>query len=158
MQARDFNLVFIHWATIYLIRIPGTFKRSIDAYREAARQNGYDPSTLPVATAGFFFIADDAEKALDEYYPHINKGMERTKGRGFPHAAFIQGSNPHNVMNVGSPQQIIEKILYQHEQFGHQRYIAQMDFGGGPREKVIEKIEIIGTEILPAIRKYTAKS
>ena len=33
-----------------------------------------------------------------------------------------------------------------------------MDFGGVPREKVIEQIEIIGTEILPAIRKYTAKS
>ena len=122
MQARDLNLLFIHWATIYLIRIPGTFKRSIDAYREAARQNGHDPSPLPVATAGFFFIADDAEKALDEYYPHINKGMERTNGRGFPHAAFMQGSDTHNVMNVGSPQQIIEKILYQHEQFGHQRY------------------------------------
>lgn len=132
-----------------------TFKRSIDAYREAAKQNGHDPSALPVAAAGFFFIADDAEKALREYYPHINKGMELTNGRGFPLAAFMQGSNPHNVMNVGSPQQIIEKILYQHEQFGHQRYIAQMDFGGVPREKVIKTIEIIGTEILPAIRKYT---
>ena len=132
-----------------------TFKRSIDTYREAAKQNGHDPSGLPVAAAGFFFIADDAEKALREYYPHINKGMELTNGRGFPLAAFMQGGDPHNVMNVGSPQQIIEKILYQHEQFGHQRYIAQMDFGGVPREKVIKTIEIIGKDILPAIRKYT---
>ena len=135
-----------------------TFKRSIDAYREAARQNGHDPAALPVATAGFFFVGENAEKALQEYYPHIDKGMERTNGRGFPEYAFMQGSDPHNVMNIGSVQQIIEKILYQHEQFGHQRYIAQMDFGGVPRKKVIEMIEIIGTEILPAIRKYTKQS
>jgi hypothetical protein len=60
-------------------------------------------------------------------------------------------------MNVGSPQQIIEKILYQHEVFGHQRYIAQMDFGGMPFDKLMNNIELIGNEILPAIKKYTKK-
>lgn len=59
------------------------------------------------------------------------------------------------MLNVGSPQQIIEKILYQHELFGHQRYIAQMDFGGVPFEELKKNIELIATEILPAIRKYT---
>ena len=71
--------------------------------------------------------------------------------------AFASGADPHNVMNIGSPQQIIEKILYQHEVFGHQRYIGQMDFGGVPFEKLMKNIELIGNEILPAIKKYTAK-
>ena len=61
-------------------------------------------------------------------------------------------------MNIGSPQQIIEKILYQHELFNHQRYIAQMDFGGVPFENLMKNIEIIGNEILPAIKKYTEKN
>ena len=52
---------------------------------------------------------------------------------------------------------IIEKILYQYEQFGHQRYMAQIDFGGLPFEKVMKNIEIIGKDILPAIKKYTRK-
>ena len=83
--------------------------------------------------------------------------MELINGQSYPKREFAQGADPRDVMNVGSPQQIIEKILYQHELFGHQRYIAQMDFGGVPFDKLMKNIELIGTEILPAIKKYTAK-
>lgn len=134
------------------------FKRTVDAYREAAQRSGFDPSELPVATAGFFYAAETSQQALKDMYPHINEGMKRTNGQGFPKQHFAQGIDPHNVMNIGSPQEIIEKILYQHEVFGHQRYIAQIDFGGMPFDRLQKNIEIIGTEILPAIKKYTAKS
>jgi alkanesulfonate monooxygenase SsuD/methylene tetrahydromethanopterin reductase-like flavin-dependent oxidoreductase (luciferase family) len=133
------------------------FKQTIDAYREAAQRNGFDPSKLPVTTAGFFYAAETTQEALKEYYPHINEGMKLTNGQGFPKQLWAQGADLRNIMNVGSPQQIIEKILYQHEQFGHQRYIAQMDFGGVPFEKLVKNIELIATEILPAIKKYTSK-
>ncbi|WP_181347004.1 LLM class flavin-dependent oxidoreductase [Thalassobacillus sp. CUG 92003] len=133
------------------------FKQAIDAYREAAEQNGHDPAQLPVATAGFFYAAETSQQAIRDMYPHINEGMKRVNGQGFSKQLFAQGADPHSVMNIGSPQEIIEKILYQHEMFGHQRYIAQIDFGGMPFEHVRKNIEIIGTEILPAIKKYTAK-
>ncbi|WEK53752.1 MAG: LLM class flavin-dependent oxidoreductase [Candidatus Cohnella colombiensis] len=134
-----------------------SFKLSIEAYQEAARQRGFDPSELPISTAGFFYTAETTQQALSESYPHINQGMQLINGRGYPKQHFAQSTNPHDVLNVGSPQQIIEKILYQHEQFGHQRYIAQMDFGGVPFENLVKNIELIGREILPAIKKYTAK-
>lgn len=134
------------------------FKRTIDAYREAAQMNGFDPAQLPVATAGFFYAAESSRQALRELYPRINEGMRRTNGQGFSKQLFAQGADPHNIMNVGTPQQIIEKILYQYEVFGHQRYIAQIDFGGMPFDKVMKNVEVIGTEILPAIRKYTKKN
>ncbi|SOC35985.1 LLM class flavin-dependent oxidoreductase [Ureibacillus acetophenoni] len=134
-----------------------SFKYSIDAYRETLRGNGFDPQEFPVATAGFFYAAETTQDALKEYHPFIDEGMKVTNGRGFPEYQFMQGGDLHNVMNVGSPQQIIEKILYQYELFGHQRYIGQMDFGGVPFEKLMKNIEIIGNEILPAIKKYTAK-
>ncbi|MFC5650955.1 LLM class flavin-dependent oxidoreductase [Paenibacillus solisilvae] len=132
------------------------FKRSIDAYREAAKIKGFDPAALPVGTTGFFYAAETTQDALKEYYPHINEGMKVTNGQGFAKQLWAQGADTSSVMNVGSPQQIIEKILYQHELFGHQRYIAQMDFGGVPFDKLAKNIEIISKEILPAIRKYTA--
>lgn len=133
------------------------FKQTINAYREAAERGGFDPTELPVSTAGFFYAAETSQQALKDMYPHINEGMKRTNGQGFPKQHFAQGVDPQNVMNIGSPQEIIEKILYQHEQFGHQRYIAQIDFGGMPYDKLMKNIEIIGTEILPAIKKHTAK-
>lgn len=134
-----------------------SFKYSIDAYRQAAESKGFDPATLPVATAGFFYAAETTQQAFSEYYPHINNGMLLTNGRGYPKQHFAQGAHVHDVMNIGSPQQIIEKILYQHELFGHQRYIAQMDFGGVPFDRLMNNIELIGTEILPAVKKYTSK-
>jgi alkanesulfonate monooxygenase SsuD/methylene tetrahydromethanopterin reductase-like flavin-dependent oxidoreductase (luciferase family) len=133
------------------------FKYSIDAYREAAARMGHDPNELPVASAGFFYTAETTQKAFQEVYPYINEGMKLTNGQGFPKREFAQGMDQRNVMNIGSPDQIVEKILYQYEQFGHQRYIAQMDFGGVPLDKIMKNIELIGTEILPKVKKYTAK-
>ncbi|TFB21389.1 LLM class flavin-dependent oxidoreductase [Filobacillus milosensis] len=145
---------------MYLAHLGGpatVFKRSIDAYRDALQGSGYDPADFPVSTAGFFYAAETSQQALKELYPHINEGMKKTNGQGFPKQHFAQGADPRDVMNIGSPQEIIEKILYQHELFGHQRYIAQMDFGGMPFDQLKRNIDIIGTEILPAIKKHTAK-
>lgn len=132
------------------------FQYSVEAYRESARQAGHDPSELPIATAGMFFAAETSQEAIDTYHTYVDKGMMKSNGRGYPKFAFEQSArDPHDVLNVGSPQQIIEKILHQYELFGHQRYIAQMDFGGVPFDALERNIELIGSEILPAIRKYT---
>lgn len=133
------------------------FKTSVDAYRKAAEWNGFDPSELPVATAGLFYASETTQQAQKEFFPYINQGMYLVRGTKFPKQQFAQAADTRNVMNIGSPQQIIEKILYQHELFGHQRYIGQMDFGGVPFDKLLQNIELIGDEILPAIKKYTAK-
>lgn len=133
------------------------FKRSIDAYRDAARANGHDPEELPIATAGFLYVAETTQQAQREYYPHINEGMKRTNGRGFPKQQFAQGADIRDVMNIGSPELIVEKLLYQHEQYGQQRFIGQMDFGGVPFDKLKKNIELIGTKILPEIKKHTGK-
>ena len=37
-----------------------------------------------------------------------------------------------------------------------QRFMAQIDFGGVPFEKIMKNIDLIATEILPAIKKYTS--
>lgn len=146
---------------MYLATLGGpasTFKISIDAYRDALSEAGHNPEEYPVATAGFFYTAETTQQALKEAFPHIDQGMRLINGHGFSKRAFVQGQDTRSVMNIGSPQQIIEKILYQHELFNHQRYIAQMDFGGVPFENLMKNIEIIGNEILPAIKKYTEKN
>lgn len=133
------------------------FKKPIDLYRETAANSGFDTDTLPVATAGFFYASDNKMDAFKEYYPHVNEGMKITNGQGFPKQAFAHGQDYRSVINVGDPELIIEKILYQHELFGNQRYIAQLDFGGVPMKSIKKNIDIIGEKILPAIKKYTKK-
>lgn len=133
------------------------FKTTVDAYREAARHAGYDPATLPIATAGFLYTAVTSQDALKELYPHVNDGMVRVNGQGMPKQLFAQSVDPQSIVNIGSPQEIVEKILHQHEVFGHQRYLGQIDFGGMPFDRVMKQIETIGSEIIPAVKKYTAQ-
>jgi len=133
------------------------FKVSVDAYREAAVQSGFDSASLPVATTSLFYTAKNSQDALSEYYPHINAGMLTLRGGGYPKQQFTNAIDYRDALMVGSPQQIIEKMLYQYELFGQQRFMAQIDFGGVPFDKIEKNIELIATEILPAVRKHTAK-
>jgi hypothetical protein len=59
---------------------------------------------------------------------------------------------------VGSSQQIIDKMLYQYELFGYQRFIGQVDIGGMPFDKVTNVIELLGTEVAPVVRSEMAKA
>lgn len=133
------------------------FKVSVDAYREAAEQSGFDPATLPIATTSLFYTAENSQDALSEYYPHINAGMLALRGGGYPKQQFTNSVDHRDALMIGSPQQIIEKMLYQYELFGQQRFMAQIDFGGVPFDKIEKNIELIATEIMPAVRKYTTK-
>ncbi|CAM5203337.1 putative LLM family oxidoreductase OS=Ureibacillus acetophenoni OX=614649 GN=SAMN05877842_10284 PE=4 SV=1 [Ureibacillus acetophenoni] len=38
-------------------------------------------------------------------------------------------TSPKSALFVGGPDEIIEKILHQHELFGHTRFLAQVDIG-----------------------------
>lgn len=133
------------------------FKVSVDAYREAAEQSGFDPATLPIATTSLFYTAENSQDALSEYYPHINAGMLALRGGGYPKQQFTNAVDHRDALMIGSPQQIIEKMLYQYELFGQQRFMAQIDFGGVPFDKIEKNIELIATEIMPTVRKYTTK-
>lgn len=133
------------------------FKPSVDAYREAAERSGFDPATLPIATTSLFYVADTTKEALQGMYPHLNGGFQAIRGAGYPKQQFAQAPDTRDALMVGSKEQIIEKMLYQHELYGMQRFMAQIDFGGVPFEKIMKNIEIIGNDIIPAIKKYTAK-
>lgn len=133
------------------------FKPAVEAYRRMAEQSGFDISTLPIGTTSLFYVANTEKEALREMYPHINTGFQAIRGSGYPKQQFAQAPDYRDALMVGSTEQIIEKILYQHELFDMQRFIAQIDFGGVPFNKLMKNIEMIGNDILPAIKKHTAK-
>jgi alkanesulfonate monooxygenase SsuD/methylene tetrahydromethanopterin reductase-like flavin-dependent oxidoreductase (luciferase family) len=57
---------------------------------------------------------------------------------------------------VGSPQEVIDKILFQHEIFDHDRFLVQFSVGTLPHDKVMRSIELFGTEVAPVVRKELA--
>ncbi|MDR9415984.1 MAG: LLM class flavin-dependent oxidoreductase, partial [Gracilimonas sp.] len=58
---------------------------------------------------------------------------------------------------VGSPQDIIDKIMYQHEIFGHDRFLLQMSVGSVPHNKLLRSIELFAKEVAPVIREKLGK-
>jgi alkanesulfonate monooxygenase SsuD/methylene tetrahydromethanopterin reductase-like flavin-dependent oxidoreductase (luciferase family) len=78
--------------------------------------------------------------------------------RGWPPLTrdqFEVGRTLRGALAVGSPQEVIEKILFQHETFGHQRFLAQV-VGAVPHKQVMRHIELLGTEVAPVVRREIA--
>jgi alkanesulfonate monooxygenase SsuD/methylene tetrahydromethanopterin reductase-like flavin-dependent oxidoreductase (luciferase family) len=64
---------------------------------------------------------------------------------------------PRGSLLVGSPQQVIDKILYEHELFGNERFLAQLSVGTMRHSSMMRAIELLGTEVAPAVRREVSK-
>ncbi len=68
-----------------------------------------------------------------------------------------QGRTLRGADFVGNPNEIIEKILFQHELFGHQRLLLQLGLGTLPHAKMMRAVELLGTEVAPVVRQEIAE-
>jgi probable LLM family oxidoreductase len=135
---------------------PERFAPVVDLYRDTARQAGRDPATLPVSINSHVFVADASQEASDVFYPPYAEVMTRIgRERGWPpltRQQFEAGRTLRGALAVGSPQQVIDKMLFQHEIFGHQRFLAQVS-GVVPHTRMMRHIELLGTEVAPVVRR-----
>ena len=136
---------------------PERFVPFVELYRESARQAGHDPAALPISINSHGFIADDAAQAANEAFPPFAEMMGRIgRERGWPPPSrrqFDAEISPRGALLVGDPQQVIDKILWEHELFGHQRFLMQMSVGTMPHDRIMRSIELLGTAVAPAVRK-----
>ncbi len=136
---------------------PASFAEQIAAYRQRHAEKGYDASTRKVAIATHAHLAPDSQVALDEFYPHYSAYFSAHVPRAnlsgeVPRELYEQRAAAQGPIFVGSPQQIVDKIMYEHELFGHDRFLAQLDIGGLPFAKVARSIELLATKVAPAVR------
>lgn len=136
---------------------PERFAPLVDLYREAARRAGHDPARLPVSINSHGYLADDAQQAADESFPSVAAVMNRIgQERGWPPLTrehYDASASLRGHLAVGSPQDVVEKILFQHQSFGHQRFLLQLSVGTLPHDKVMHAIKLLGTEVAPVVRK-----
>lgn len=139
---------------------PERFVPLVELYREAGARAGHDPSTLAVSINSHAYVADDSQRAADEFFPSYAETMSRIgRERGWPpttRAQFDALRSPRGALAIGSVQEVIDKILAQHELFHHQRYLAQLTVGTMPHRSVMRAIELLGTEVAPAVRRELA--
>lgn len=139
---------------------PTNFINQIAAYRERHAASGHDTSALKVAIATHLHVAKDSQTALDEFYPHYSAYFREHAPRAnfageVSRELYAQRAGPQGPIFVGSPQQIIDKLMYERELFAHDRFLCQVDIGGLPYTKVARSIDLLATEVLPAIVRLT---
>jgi probable LLM family oxidoreductase len=135
---------------------PANFVPLVELYRDTSERAGHGRS-LPLSIGSHCFIADDSQSAAETFFPSYAEVMGRIgKERGWPPLTRMQFDalcTPRGALLVGSPQQVIDKILYEHELFGNSRFMAQMTVGPLPHKAVMRSIELFGSVVAPAVRK-----
>lgn len=140
---------------------PDRFVPFTDLYKKSAKDAGHDANTLQLGINAQFYTADTSQLASDEFFPPYEVLMNRVgRERGWSPISRDQFeySREYGPLLVGSPQEIIDKLLKMHELFGNTRFLMQMI--GGPQvshQKTLHAIELLGDVIAPAVRKATKK-
>lgn len=134
---------------------PAQFKQMVDIHKRGAAD--YDQPEQRVSINSHGFIADTTEEASDTAFPAFKILMDKIgKERGWPPMSrqqFDASITLKGANFVGSPQDVIDKIMYQHEIFGHDRFLMQMSVGSVPHDKLLRSIELFAKEVAPAVRE-----
>lgn len=135
--------------------MPDRFVSFVDLYRQTAKDAGYEDPSLGINS--HVYVADTSNQAGDEFFPSYTSMMNRIgKERGWAPMSrqdFDAMRSQKGSLVVGSPQEVIDKILYEYDLFKHTRFLAQMSVGTMPHDKILRSIELFGTKVAPEIRK-----
>ncbi|MGO9248101.1 MAG: LLM class flavin-dependent oxidoreductase [Solirubrobacteraceae bacterium] len=156
---------------------PARFAPLVELYRQAVTESspasdppsGTGATSTPSDTAApeghagpavginsHMYVAKTSQQAANEFYPAYAPMMNRIgRERGWPpltRQQFDVACGPSGALLVGSPQQVAEKIIAEHELFGNNRFLGHISVGTLPHEQALRAIELFGTEVAPIVR------
>ncbi|GLZ39327.1 LLM class flavin-dependent oxidoreductase [Actinokineospora sp. NBRC 105648] len=134
---------------------PERFAPLVDLYRRAVEAGGQGEPHVTMGAIGL--VARKSQEAKDAFYPYWLETMKygaRARGWTVPsrgdYDAYTDGAS---AIFAGSPDEIADRLITVGRLVGADRYAMQMDWSGVPQSIVMTAIELLGTEVLPAVRK-----
>jgi probable LLM family oxidoreductase len=139
--------------------MPERFVPFAELHRRAGSEAGHEPPpTLGINS--HTYVAETSERAADEFFPAYAAMMNAVgRERGWSpigRREFDQLRSPRGALAVGSAEEVAEKILFEHELFHHDRFLAQISVGTLPHAHALRAIELYGTEVAPRVRAEVA--
>ncbi|TME28728.1 MAG: LLM class flavin-dependent oxidoreductase [Chloroflexi bacterium] len=139
------------------------FRPLVDLYKEAARRAGFLPDRLKVGMHSLGYVAETSQQAADEFFPGYARAIgEVGKERGWgpvTRAQFDAQLGPTGALLVGSPEEVIEKIVRHSEALGGlSRVTFMMNAASLPHAKLMKAIDLLGSRVAPALRNELASS
>lgn len=139
---------------------PERFAPLAELYRGTGADAGRAAGDLRVGVTSHFYVEPTSQGARDTFYPYysryIGNNMPGARGQRLPRDAFDAWAGPGGALFAGSPQEVIDKILWEHELLGHDRFLAQIGLGGLPFAETARSIELLATDVLPVVRRETS--
>ncbi|GAA1133903.1 hypothetical protein [Arthrobacter flavus] len=133
----------------------GNFAQHAQLYRETAAREGHNPATLKVGLSGVgLVLRKDAQAVFKPYWLDTMKRISSERGFPMPsEVTYNMQAARSGAIFVGNPEEVAEKIVLAQSQMQHDRHILQLDWSSVPQTQVLESIELLGTEVLPLVRR-----
>jgi alkanesulfonate monooxygenase SsuD/methylene tetrahydromethanopterin reductase-like flavin-dependent oxidoreductase (luciferase family) len=139
---------------------PKNFAPTIQLYRNTAKEYNNEEK-IKVGINTHVYVAETSQQASDEFFPPYIQVMNmigRERGwSGMNREQFEMMCTPQASLMVGSPQQVIDKMLYEYELFHYDRFLAQMSIGALPQKQIMKAIELFATKVVPEVKKAIGK-
>jgi putative FMN-dependent luciferase-like monooxygenase len=131
---------------------PSHTRRMVELYRRRFEHYGHGRADQAiVGLGGQVFMRKNSQDAIREFRPYFDHAPVYGGG---PSLEEFTRETP---LTVGSPQQVIERVLGFREYAGdYQRQLFLMDHAGLPQKTVLEQIDLLGEEVVPVLRKEFA--
>jgi probable LLM family oxidoreductase len=140
---------------------PVRFQPLVELYRDAWEAAGHALPQARIAINTHAFVGETSARADAAFASSYLAVMNRIgRERGWPPAGktdYEALRAPEGALAVGSAEQVAEKILYEHELFGHQRYLAHMSLGAVAHRDVLRSMELFATAVIPVVRAELAR-
>jgi hypothetical protein len=101
-------------------------------YRRAWRESGRPESELRISTFAHLHVTETSRETREDFYAYYSAYLAPLFKGPIPPATFAQMLLPQGALVGGSPEEVVDKILVQHEAIGTTRFLGQIDIGGQP--------------------------
>lgn len=138
---------------------PLRFRPFVDLFRRALGEFGH--GELPIAVHSPGYVATSDDEAHEELWPYYKEGRDRIgASRGWPPATradFEQEASPHGSLYIGSVETVAVKIARTVSSLGLDRFDLKYSSGLLPHRKLMDTIELYGTQVMPMVRQLLAE-
>ena len=128
------------------------YQRLIELYRQRYAHYGHGtPEQAIVGLGGQVFMRAKSQDAVNEFRPYFDNAPV------YGHGPTMEDFTEMTPLTVGSPQQVIDRYAAMRDYYGdYQRQLFLIDHAGLPLKVVLEQLDILGGEVVPALRKELA--
>jgi len=139
------------------------FRPLVDLYREAGRRAGFSPDQLKVGVHSLGYVAETSRQAADDFFPGYARAFSSIgKERGWgpiTRAQFEAQLTPNGALLVGSPDEVVAKIVRHSEALGGiSRLTFMMNGSSLSHPNLMSAIELIGNRVAPVLREKVASA